>query len=782
MRTFKHLTLFFIFLLGMSMTSCNKEPEQVNPGTPKKMEDLKVPAGFNWESSRVVNLDISVDLPSQIGLLSKITIYDGNPTAGGNTLITGSAGYNFPFISSVNIPTALKELYFEMKTGDGTVQIVNMAVADQMSYTFTQVKTGKEAFVVSEPDCSTGCDVTVTGTSVNVKDGLTYCITGNWTGSVTFTSGTLKVCSGSINLGDLNMGSNCTLVATSGAVVTAGEIKFSGSAKIVVYETAQLTVNNDIAVDNKDGKNTKLINYSVTGTGFLIKGPTQGNKKFGTSGSVENYGKMTIERGYIQEGGTAVLINSGNTKATLTVDGDFNGGGTTTNLGSILVTGDVNNNNGYVLNSCKWIVNGKFYQNNTTWVNDAGYLRVDDHIYIQGQASDTAKFIMKNGSLLVANNYTQNRDVLGLGSASVIKIPTSDNNARINSNNMYVNGPVQMLTPNGGLQKGSSENFINGATLKKTIATTVSIPKTDCNPEGNQPPTPGNDRDGDGVPDDLDDYPDDPTRAYNNYWPGKDKYGTLSYEDLWPSKGDYDMNDMVIDCNFWYITNANNKVVDVKPTFYVRAVGAYLQNGFGWQFNGVLPQAVASVTGQDFQFGYIDNAPNGTENNQEKAVIIAWDNAENVINRVGGTYYNTEKNSFYGISDTVRINLHFETPQNQSDVGTPPYNPFIIKNMQRNTEIHLPDHKPTSLMDMSLFGTGDDDSNPAAGRYYKTKDNSLPWAICIPDRFDYTWENVQIVYGHLKFGAWAESGGISYPDWYKDLTGYRDATQIYQKP
>jgi LruC domain-containing protein len=101
--------------------------------------------------------------------------------------------------------------------------------------------------------------------------------------------------------------------------------------------------------------------------------------------------------------------------------------------------------------------------------------------------------------------------------------------------------------------------------------------------------------------------------------------------------------------------------------------------------------------------------------------------------------------------------------------------------MERGVEIHMPDRVPTSLADASYFGSGDDDSKPGNGRYYKTK-NNLPWAINIPVRFDYTWELVPVINGHLLFGTWAESSGASYPGWYLNQAGYRDATQIYSKP
>ena len=49
---------------------------------------------------------------------------------------------------------------------------------------------------------------------------------------------------------------------------------------------------------------------------------------------------------------------------------------------------------------------------------------------------------------------------------------------------------------------------------------------------------PCQDSDGDGVPDDQYDYPNDNTRAFNKFFPSNGP-GTLMFEDLWPFKGDY---------------------------------------------------------------------------------------------------------------------------------------------------------------------------------------------------------------------------------------------------
>ena len=54
------------------------------------------------------------------------------------------------------------------------------------------------------------------------------------------------------------------------------------------------------------------------------------------------------------------------------------------------------------------------------------------------------------------------------------------------------------------------------------------------------------DTDNDGVADEDDDYPSDPYRAYNNYYPAQGVYGTVAFEDNWPNKADYDFNDLVV--------------------------------------------------------------------------------------------------------------------------------------------------------------------------------------------------------------------------------------------
>lgn len=286
------------------------------------------------------------------------------------------------------------------------------------------------------------------------------------------------------------------------------------------------------------------------------------------------------------------------------------------------------------------------------------------------------------------------------------------------------------------------------------------------------------DTDGDGVPDNDDDYPNDPNRAFNNYFPGKGVFGTLAYEDLWPSKGDYDFNDVVIIYNTNIVTNAQNNVVEIKTKYKITAVGASFHNGFAFQLDNVLPSQVASVSGQIISKNYINLNSNGTETGQSKAVIVVWDDTEPLLHRAGGSFFNTIPNGKVGTSDTAFIHVLFTTPLSMTSVGAAPFNPFLIKNGVRSIEIHLPDYLPTDLMDFSLFGTSDDRSNPSLGKYYKSS-NNLPWGLHIPIVLEHMLEYTDITKGYLHFAEWAQSSGVSYPDWYLNLSGYRDPSKLW---
>jgi len=288
------------------------------------------------------------------------------------------------------------------------------------------------------------------------------------------------------------------------------------------------------------------------------------------------------------------------------------------------------------------------------------------------------------------------------------------------------------------------------------------------------------DSDGDGVDDNLDDYPNDASRAFNVYYPNETDWGTVTFEDLWPGKGDYDFNDLVLDYHFKSVLNSTNKLVEFFTDYSVRAVGASLENGFGFMIGGD-PANVKSVSGWHLSDNYITLSQNGTEQNQSNTVIILFDNAFDMIGSSGSTFINTKEDIPYVDPDTNQLHVLYQNPLSVSITGTAPYNPFLIINKERGKEVHLAGQRPTDLVDTSFFGTWFDATDPATGKYYQSATN-LPWALDLPVSFAYPVEQVQILDAYTHFQDWAESGGSQYPDWYKDLSGYRVATNIYSPP
>ena len=321
-----------------------------------------------------------------------------------------------------------------------------------------------------------------------------------------------------------------------------------------------------------------------------------------------------------------------------------------------------------------------------------------------------------------------------------------------------------------------SDNDFNDAIFYTTVNPITAINTSDY-----QKMDSAKDTDGDGVSDSFDEYPTDSKRAFNNYYPAKDVYGTLVYEDLWPFKGDYDFNDLVVDYNINQITNAKNEVVDAICKISVRAIGASYHNAFGILFKTPASN-IAAISGQKNTKGYLNIASNGTENGVADASVIFFDDAYNVLPYPGsGLYVNTDPTAQKVSPQSQTVTINFTTPVPISTLGTPPYNPFIIVNRDRGVEVHLPNQQPTPLARVSLLGTGQDKSVPAQNKYY-VSDYYLPWALNLPAQLAYPAEKRDIRNAYLHFNDWAKSQGSQYKDWYSNTgSGYRNTSNIYSK-
>lgn len=303
------------------------------------------------------------------------------------------------------------------------------------------------------------------------------------------------------------------------------------------------------------------------------------------------------------------------------------------------------------------------------------------------------------------------------------------------------------------------------------------------------------DRDGDGIPDTSDDYPNDATKAFNNKYPSASTFGTMAFEDLWPSKGDYDLNDMVIDYQINQITNAANKVVEVNGKLVVIAMGASYHNGFGMALG--IPTVMVKETTTTFKnsvgslvkHGTTTLGSNGLEtpvnnpysNIGNEAVFVVFDDGYDILKYTGGgNGVNTTIGSLFSTPDTIYFKMTMTTPQNPSAMGNPPYNPFLFVNGDRTKEIHLQNMVPTGKSNTKFFMTSQDNTIPSKSKYYKTYKN-LPWGILFLDKFNYPVEGAAIIDAYTYFAPWAESSGSNFSNWYSPTADGRNQSKIYIK-
>jgi LruC domain-containing protein len=290
------------------------------------------------------------------------------------------------------------------------------------------------------------------------------------------------------------------------------------------------------------------------------------------------------------------------------------------------------------------------------------------------------------------------------------------------------------------------------------------------------------DTDSDGVIDLEDMYPNDSLRAFATSYPAGG-FGTLLFEDLWPSVGDYDFNDLVIDYQYTIVSNAENNAVEARYTFVTRAIGGALHNGFAFQMNGLNPNKIFSTSGTKTNgITWATLNANGTEvGNNSAANIPVFKDAYDLLPGTGGHWFmNVEPNAPDVGTDTTIVLITFLNNglapaggvTDASVLSSVNFNPYIIVGQERGKEIHLVNMPPSQLMNMSYFGSLNDGSVPSSNIYFKSK-QGLPWALNINQSIPYPSEKIDFITAFPNFVNWAQSGGATHADWYLNNPGNR---------
>jgi len=724
------LSISLIAIVFMSCRKDNDGPYQQvdNPS----MKELIVPKGFDWATTKDVDVNLSISGTKAYEAKSRVYIYNQNPEDGGSLLASGTATPGQSFQTIMRIPSYMKEVFLKMESAFGEVRTATVPVVNNLiSYSFN-LKSSGQLKVFTEPNCD-DCDVVVTQSTgkVEIKNGQTYCFTETFNGEIEFKddNGTVKIC-GVVNIvsggnpKEFKVDKNgSSVIVTQGGTLSTGKFLLdANNLTLEVWSNSSLFTDEDIVFKKNGGV---ITNY----------------------GLIESNGKFEFENIGVYNNGTMQTYDEIELKKNTTFENYCSLYTLDQDAGDMIVEKDA------------------------SYISYTGYLKVAGEL--------TIKDVFELWDLSMVHAYKLTADegpMVGYGDLNTVYVVDEIDIA----GNFDVQNAIEMVYA-AGASVSNDGDFTGGATLVSEDNATNFIPVNACNPDGFGAPVIV-DTDLDGVPDELDEYPTDNQRASNSYFPALGIWGTVAFEDLWPAQGDYDFNDLILDFTGYYVLNADNAVKDFIISFRVRAVGASFNNGFGFQLEKVTPDQVESVSGLVHQSSLMDivlNA-NGTEAGQSKAVIIPVESVENIITRTGpGSMFNTVPGAGAGTYQEVEIVVTFVDAIPLANIGLQDFNPFLIRNQNRAHEVHLPDMPPTDLANFELFGTSQDASDPNAGIYYKTK-NELPWAIMFYEIFEYPIELNDISKTYLKFAEWAQSGGVLSPDWYSNTApGYRAVEKIY---
>lgn len=287
--------------------------------------------------------------------------------------------------------------------------------------------------------------------------------------------------------------------------------------------------------------------------------------------------------------------------------------------------------------------------------------------------------------------------------------------------------------------------------------------------------------DGGAVYGEVEDYQVEVTAGNTSYlyYPGKDDFVTLAYEDLWPEKGDYDFNDVVMGYNVTQVIQ-NDKVSRIDIKGQLVAYGADYANGFGVHLEGVDRSLIDENLIKLSHNGVVLQSAAPLETGQSEAVVIITDNIKNHFSaNCGAGFYRTEANCFSQDVFTFEISIPLSSPIDFKDVPDMPLNPFIFAadNRARNSffggdmpgrslEIHLADQPLTDLADQGLLGLEDDRSSLPMVTY--RTDKNMPWAIEIGGVWRPALETVDMTQAYPDFIEFVTSGGATNPLWFNN--------------
>ena len=263
-----------------------------------------------------------------------------------------------------------------------------------------------------------------------------------------------------------------------------------------------------------------------------------------------------------------------------------------------------------------------------------------------------------------------------------------------------------------------------------------------------------------------------------SYYPSRDGWTTVAFEDNWPYEGDYDMNDLVTYMRT-SVFRTDGKVTLVNISGELAALGAAYQNGFGIRLPGVLRDQIDEESiNYTINNRAAKNDYSPLESGPNEAIFIMTYNTWNYASAGEGcVFYRTEEGCGSDIQMSFDLTIPFKEPVDSDISGI--FDPFlfatpgaehgVLDKPGRSYEIHLKNQEPTEVFDKTLMNMGlegsSDGSSPDDGFYFQTN-NGLPYAMEMGNRWQYPKEYRDLVEAYPQFPSYVESAGEENPAWF----------------
>ncbi|XDD52423.1 LruC domain-containing protein [Leptospira sp. WS92.C1] len=301
-------------------------------------------------------------------------------------------------------------------------------------------------------------------------------------------------------------------------------------------------------------------------------------------------------------------------------------------------------------------------------------------------------------------------------------------------------GQITLEITAGGETISNIINLINVIGIDREIKYEILLPSVAV-------PT---DTDADGIPDSLDVYPQDPTRASLIRTPAEG-VSTVAFEDQYPTAGDADLNDYVVHIHNEVDLNAAGDVIRLRGTYQHVARGA----GYKHTFFLKLPVSVGAsfmrkVVREDGKEIAASSTKTISVSDLNQGIQIHEESNKTTSNP------NVNPGGVFKPGHIATIEIQFNSPVKKTALGNYPYDIFI-KVSNTGKEIHFP----------GLYKNAN-----GSDKYLDS--NNFPWAILVPGTWKYPYEGLDIrkdsQSGYGEFNLWVASNGTSYKEWYKHVT------------